>query len=144
MHPAGGRVRAVAPEAFACSAFPARAGDASFKRGCLIPEDMLVQVDGREFSPSNLDKGMVPVFFTATWCGFCHRILPTFKRESVNAPDTPFVVVDVSDEDAPVWDDLNLEYVPTIMFFENGRPGKRIHGILKDSDVAAFIAAGGN
>ncbi len=112
----------------------------SFKAGAWLGVPMLVHVDGRDFSPAALAQGDVPVLFTATWCGFCHRILPIFKRKAQLDHAKDFVIVDVSDEDDPLWDVLNLEYVPTIMLFKDGKPGERIHGILREPQVEEFLA----
>ena len=85
---------------------------------------MVQQADGARFRGSDLPPGKVPVMFTADWCGYCHRFLPHFKRFR------DAWVVDVTDEDLPIWDDLGIRVVPTVILYEDGIPGKRWSGVL--------------
>lgn len=62
--------------------------------------------------------------FTADWCGYCHRFYAHYKtlRDGI--------VVDISDEDDPLWDRLAIDVVPTVIVFEGGVPVKRWAGVL--------------
>lgn len=85
---------------------------------------MVNQVDGARFRPSDLPAGRVAVMFGADWCGFSRRFYPHFKRIQDGW------VVDISDEDDPLWDALRIEVVPTVILFEDGVPKKRWAGVL--------------
>lgn len=85
---------------------------------------MVHQVPGAAFRASALPPGRVAVMFTADWCGYCRRFLPHFKavREGV--------VVDISDEDDPLWEIHDVQVVPTVIVFEDGKPVRRWAGVL--------------
>lgn len=73
--------------------------------------------------------------FTADWCGFCHRFLPHFKRVQ------GAWLVDISDEDDPLWDLLRIQVVPTVVLFEDGLPTRRWAGALVAEHVGMIQAA---
>ncbi|HUR70279.1 MAG TPA: thioredoxin family protein [Candidatus Thermoplasmatota archaeon] len=96
---------------------------------------MVVQRDGSAFRPSDLPPGRVAVMFTADWCGYCHRFLPHYKalREQW--------VVDISDDDDPLWDALAIRVVPTVIVFRDGVPAQRWAGVLGPGVVPQIQAA---
>lgn len=77
----------------------------------------------------------MPVLFVADWCGYCRRFLPSFKQMQ------HAYVVDISDEDDPLWDDYGIQVVPTVLLFEDGKPVKRWAGVLTDRDARDIAAA---
>lgn len=102
---------------------------------------MVHQVQGADFRASGLPPGRVAVMFTADWCGYCRRFYVHFKqvREAW--------VVDVSDEDDPLWDIHRLQVVPTVLVLQDGVEVKRWQGVLSahhvDQIQAALAAAPG-
>ncbi|MDG6221532.1 MAG: thioredoxin family protein [Candidatus Thermoplasmatota archaeon] len=74
------------------------------------------------------------VLFHATWCGFCRRFIPIFIAREKHS-GLPFVQVDISDEDAPVWDDYGIEVVPTLLIFKDGKIVDRVGGILGEGHL---------
>jgi thioredoxin len=76
-----------------------------------------------------LRDGTWIVAFLADWCPFCQRFLPTF---SALPPQKGFrlAVGDVTAEESPLWDDLHLDVVPTVLVFHEGRVVFRVDGIL--------------
>lgn len=95
---------------------------------------MVNQVPGERFRASDLPAGRVVVCFCADWCGYCHRFLPHLKRIH------DAWVVDVSDEDDPLWDQHALRVVPTVVVFEGGVERKRWAGVLAAHHVAQIEA----
>lgn len=77
-----------------------------------------------EFRASRLPPGRVPVLFTADWCGYCRRFEPHFEKLRAG------FAVDVSDDDDPLWDELAIRVVPTVILYENGAPVRRWAGAL--------------
>ena len=96
---------------------------------------MVHQVDGARFRPSDLPPGRVAVMFAADWCGFSRRFYPHFRRLQEGW------VVDISDEDDPLWDTLDIHVVPTALLFVDGVPSRRWAGILGPGAVDAVEAA---
>ncbi len=81
--------------------------------------------------------------FTAQWCGFCLRFLPTFRR--AQAEGVRFVEVDISDYDDPLWDVYRIEVVPTLIVFHQGKVAARADGRymrgLDDADMERMLQA---
>lgn len=96
---------------------------------------MLREVEGSQFRAADLPPGRVAVMFAADWCGFSRRFYPHFKRIQEGW------VVDISDEDDPLWDDLDIHVVPTVILFEDGVPAKRWAGILLAQHAEAVESA---
>ena len=69
--------------------------------------------------------GRYAVCFHATWCGFCRRFLPKFE-----SPDGRLggrlALVDISDEENPLWERFGIEVVPAVLGFEDGALAWRI------------------
>lgn len=93
------------------------------------------ELDGHAFRASDLPPGRVAVMFTADWCGYCQRFLPTLRGCE------PLFLVDVSQEDEPAWDDLAFEVVPTVIVFADGQEVGRWSGILRQSHADEIRAA---
>jgi thioredoxin-like negative regulator of GroEL len=85
---------------------------------------MVNQVPAERFRASDLPPGRVAVMFTADWCGYCHRFLAHYKRIRAGW------VVDVTDEDDPLWDVHRLQVVPTVLVFQDGLEVRRWQGVL--------------
>jgi len=97
------------------------------------------EVPGARFRPSELPAGRVPVLFTTDWCGYCRRFYPHYARLGGGW------VVDISDDDDPLWDDLQIRVVPTVILFEDGRPVARWAGALtavQADEIAAALRGG--
>ncbi len=67
------------------------------------------------------------VLFHATWCPYCRSFRPVFERVTGGSRWTAVEAV-VDDEDNPLWEDYTLDVVPTVVFFENGTPVRRLDG----------------
>ena len=85
------------------------------------------------------------VLFHATWCPFCRAFLPAFEEATKGSKlEVSEAVVD--DEDNPLWTEHAIELVPTVIFFENGKPVKRLDGrmgvgLTREEIVAALAEA---
>lgn len=90
---------------------------------------MVHEVPGERFRASDLPGGRVAVMFTADWCGYCRRFAPHFKRIREGW------MVDVSDEEDPLWDQHRLQVVPTVLVFQDGEEVGRWQGVLADHHV---------
>ncbi|OGS48190.1 MAG: hypothetical protein A3K68_06625 [Euryarchaeota archaeon RBG_16_68_13] len=69
------------------------------------------------------------VLFWATWCPFCQRFRPEFDRLSEELP-VRFVSVYLDDESNPLWEDFDVEVVPTMALFQDGKVVEREGGVL--------------
>ena len=96
---------------------------------------MVHQVDGARFHPVDLPPGRTAVLFAADWCGYSHRFHHHFKRLREGW------IVDISDEDDPLWDRYGIRVVPTVIVFEDGEPRERWAGVLSGHHVDQIEAA---
>jgi len=84
----------------------------------------------------NNDK--VAVMFTASWCGPCNQIKPTFTGKCPGQyPKIKFIMVDV-DENEETSMEYDVESMPTFMFFRDGNLVNEL--TFKGADVAQLEA----
>jgi thioredoxin-like negative regulator of GroEL len=92
------------------------------------------EVAGGQFLVGDLPSGLVAVCFCADWCGYCQRFLPHFRK----VPGS--WLVDVTDEEDPLWDSFRIDVVPTVIVFSGGVEVKRWSGVLQERDAQEIAA----
>ena len=84
------------------------------------------------------DRGIA--LFHASWCPFCVRFLPVFKK---HAKGEGRHFVSVQDDQETIADQYLVKVYPTVLFFENGVVSKRLDGVLgvglDEKQLAEFI-----
>jgi len=88
----------------------------------------------------NAGKSLVVIDFYADWCGPCKRLAPSLEKLAAQKTTVRFykVNVDINEETAR---EQNIEAMPTILFFKDG---KKIHQVVGadfakiDNAVAKF------
>ena len=82
----------------------------------------------------------VIALFHASWCPFCVRFLPIFKKHA-DVEGRHFV--SVQDDQETIADQYSVKVYPTVLFFENGVVSKRLDGIsgvgLDEKQLAEFV-----
>ena len=84
------------------------------------------------------DKKTVVLFY-ATWCPYCSNFKPTFESAKIDNK-----IGSIIDEDEnPLWDQFNIQAVPTIIAFQGGkiisrRDAKKHIGLTK-SDMDSIV-----
>ena len=76
--------------------------------------------------------GVLAVAFAADWCPYCRDFMAGFEAATL---PVPAAMGDVTDEESALWDDFELEVVPTLVLFRDGvavwrRDGRRKVGLL--------------
>jgi len=74
-------------------------------------------------------EGTLAVVFFTSWCPYCRRFQPVFE-EAAKVNGTVWASADVSDDDNELWGVFNLEVVPTLVIFKDGKPVWRKDGVL--------------
>jgi thioredoxin 1 len=69
----------------------------------------------------------VIALFYASWCPFCVKFLPIFKKHA-EGEGRHFVIV--QDDQETIADQYSVKVYPTVLFFENGVVSKRLDGVL--------------
>lgn len=81
---------------------------------------------------------LVLVDFFATWCGPCQMLAPVLE-ELANADDSFDVVKIDIDSDRDLAIQYDIEAVPTLIIFKNGKELDRTMGFLDKNDLINFI-----
>ena len=89
----------------------------------------MIQVDNEQ----DLDRQLktnekVLALFYASWCSYCSRFVPVFDKKIVNFNAGSVIYVLLDDYDNPLWDDYEIEAVPTLILFEKGKVARRLDG----------------
>ncbi len=82
------------------------------------------------------------VLVHATWCPYCRAYRPVFEK-ATQGSDLEVIEAVVDDEENPIWSDYQVDIVPTVLFFEDGKVTRRLDGrpgvgLTKDELVAAL------
>lgn len=89
----------------------------------------MIKVDNCENLNDELRKNeRVLAIFYASWCPYCTAFVPTFNKKATSLSVGTVVHVMLDDYDNPLWDDYNIEAVPTVVFFEKGKVITRLDG----------------
>ena len=70
------------------------------------------------------------VLFYASWCSFCSSFVPVFNKKIEYFKKAQTIHVLLDDFDNELWDDYEIESVPTIIYFEKGKVSKRLDAKL--------------
>lgn len=101
---------------------------------------MLKEVEDYAKEAKAADEALM--LFYARWCGYCSAFRPCFTEIGGKSPRN-FVLVDVSEDEHPAWDELGIERVPTIILWRNGKIVDRKSGGLDKNDLAKFLLKNG-
>jgi len=92
----------------------------------------------QEFEES-INNGLVLVDFFATWCGPCRMLSPILEELSEDPSFKPEIVkVDV-DEISEVAMKFNIQAIPTMILFENGKVKNSFTGFLRKDQIIDFV-----
>jgi len=86
-------------------------------------------------------KSRAFVLFSGEWCPDCREFEPIWSAWAKNrAADCYQVEVP---RGGPEWSDWDLEEIPTVAAFLDGREVQRVHGIITREDLDALAARRG-
>lgn len=97
-------------------------------------------VSSEEFDSKVLKSNKkIVVLFYATWCPYCANFKPTFESAKIENK-----VGSIIDEDEnPLWDRFNIQAVPTMIAFQDGkiisRKDAKKHIGLTKSDMDTIV-----
>lgn len=87
------------------------------------------------------DNKKTVVLFYATWCPYCSNFKPTFESAKIETANKVGAIID--EDENPLWDRFNIQSVPTMIVFQNGkivsrRDAKKHVGLTK-SDMDSIV-----
>lgn len=87
---------------------------------------------------SSLEKDLVLLDFSATWCGPCKMFMPIFEEFSNLCKDAKCFSVDVDDNDE-LAKEFAIMSVPTVVLLKDGKEVKRNNGYMSVEQLEEFI-----
>jgi thioredoxin-like negative regulator of GroEL len=73
--------------------------------------------------------GRVLALFASSRCPFCQRFAKIFDAHMANCKVDLILRVCMDDHDGPLWDEYNIDAVPTLVLFENGLIKSRLDAV---------------
>jgi thioredoxin-like negative regulator of GroEL len=76
-----------------------------------------------------LDSRDILALFYAKWCPFSRSFLMIFEKTVKDKTEPLGALVDISDTNNPLWETFQVEIVPTLIGFKNGKTVVRKDGV---------------
>lgn len=100
---------------------------------------MLLHSNTQNFKKDVLDsEKLVIVDFFAEWCGPCQVFAPVVEDLATSDNSLDVVKIDI-DADRDLAIQYNIEAVPTLVVFKNGKELDKVTGILDKTGLNNFI-----
>jgi thiol-disulfide isomerase/thioredoxin len=106
-----------------------------FKKGLtpFLKEKIMIDASSQTDLDSQLKRNKrVLALFYASWCPFCRNFLPSFKRIVAKRSFECVVLINMDDDDNPLWDNYSIEAVPSAILFDGGVVSRRLDSSLGD------------
>lgn len=98
---------------------------------------MIKYINEENFKSEVLDsKKAILVDFFATWCGPCKILSKILEDVSKTSPDLEIAKVDI-DELRNLAIEYEIEFVPTMLIFKDGKVIDRIDGVADKNEILA-------
>ena len=70
---------------------------------------------------TNSKKKYIVAQFTTNWSGACREFADKYEETSSRYPNVKFISINIDDGNEDLADNLNINSVPTFLFFESGK-----------------------
>ncbi len=88
-----------------------------------------------DFQKEVLDNSnIVLADFYAEWCGPCQMLAPVLENISKNKTNIDIAKIDI-DKNMELASKYNIEVVPTLLFFKDGKLQKTLTGYMPESSL---------
>ena len=100
---------------------------------------MIQMITGTTNFDTALAKGVMIVGFSAPWCGYCRRLRPMIEKLS-DEIDIPVYGINI-DEDEELAQRYEVETIPDLIYFKDGKPVDSIigYGNVGYPELKAFV-----
>ena len=99
---------------------------------------MIKHVETMEELSAEIKKGDVLLDFFATWCGPCRMLGPVLEGLDAKEDFNVQIVKVDTDEASDLAMAFNVETIPTLFFFSEGKAVRRYSGYLREDQVREF------
>lgn len=88
-----------------------------------------------------LDGSDVPVLvdFYATWCGPCQMMAPILQEVNQEMKEQIKIVKIDTDKYPKIASDYQIEALPTLIVFKNGKPLERFEGVRRAPELIKWL-----
>lgn len=101
---------------------------------------MLKEIKSNEFKKEVLDsKKAVLVDFYASWCMPCKMLAPVLEKISNSRADFDIIKVNI-DESIELANEYEIEVVPTMVVFKDGKPVNKLVGVVKENEIVDLMS----
>jgi thioredoxin 1 len=98
---------------------------------------MLMHVKEKADFEKETAEGKVLVDFFATWCGPCKMLSPLVEKLAKEHNEIKVIKVDV-DESEEIAAEYTVYSIPTLIYFENGKPVRQSVGYIGEEPLKRF------
>lgn len=99
-----------------------------------------MNIDAKQLKDLIAREKIVLVDFWAPWCPHCRKINPAYEQIATEyAGRLKAVKVDM-DEDETLWEELNVELIPTLRLYVDGKPVDSLVAPESKAAIEAFLA----
>ncbi len=99
-----------------------------------------MNIDAKQLKDLIAGEKIVLVDFWAPWCPHCRKINPAYEQIATEyAGRLKAVKVDM-DEDETLWEELNVELIPTLRLYVDGKPVDSLVAPESKAAIEAFLA----
>jgi thioredoxin len=90
-----------------------------------------------------LDNSQIPVLvdFYATWCGPCQMMAPILEEVGASLRDRLQIVKIDTDKYPNLGSKYQVEALPTLILFKNGRPVDKIEGVQQAQQLIQHLSS---
>jgi len=99
-----------------------------------------IQINKNNFQELVLEGKNVLVDFWAPWCSYCRRIGPAFEKVAEQYQEELVVGKINIDEEPELADKYNIEVIPTLVYFRDGKPAAQVVAPQSKAKIDEFIA----
>lgn len=96
------------------------------------------EINAQNFKDTIEKDGITILDFWADWCGPCKRFGPIFEQASEENPQVTFGKVD-TEANQELSAALQIQSIPTIMFFRDGVLLERVSGLMSAADIKELV-----
>ena len=98
---------------------------------------MIKHIETKQELEDLLSQGEVLLDFFATWCGPCKMLSPVL--EQLDKEGFPVQIVKVDTDEAPeLAAEYNVQAIPTLLYFKDGKVENRTMGYQRKDQIITF------